>query len=188
MSDLGTKACLGVLLLALAAPAEAGPTRHHDAHVHGRGELNLVLEGDQLVANLEVPGADLVGFEHAPQNDAQVKAVESAVTNLGDAARILGLPDAAQCRQDSVDVDSSMLAAEHDHDHDHGKSGDHAEDEHAEFKITYKLTCAAAKKLDHIAVGYFAAFQGAQELVVQAVGPWGQTSKTLTRAAPRLTF
>jgi Protein of unknown function (DUF2796). len=189
---------LSLAALSVAAPAAAGPERQHGPHVHGRGQLTLALEGNALVANLTVPGADLVGFEHAPHTEAQTKAVASAVATLGDGPRILGLPAAAACTQSAADVQSAQITDDHDHDeeemHSDDKHADHDHDmeahgaEHAEFRVTYRLTCASPDKLDHLAVGYFAAFDAAKELVVQAVGPWGQTAKTLTPQAPRLTF
>lgn len=207
----GVAVGLGFLAALLTLPAEAGPPRQHGAHVHGHGRLDVVLDGGTLQAELTAPGADLVGFEHPPRDVTQTGAVQSAVTALHDGGRVLGLPTAAACRQEAVVIDSAMLAGAEDHDDDHGDhhdddddgerdqrhahdddhatpSGGHAAEEHAEFRISYRFTCAHPEKLDALAVGYFAAFERANELAVQAVGPWGQTSQTLTRAAPRLTF
>lgn len=193
MFPLAAVAVLGFLVTSLVAPAEAGPPRQHAAHVHGHGRLDVVLDSGVLQAELTAPGADLVGFEHPPHDAAQRQAVESAVAVLRDGARMLGLPTTAACRQDAVDVDRATLSDGEDHDDahhdDHGTSGEsHAGDEHAEFRIGYRFTCEHPDRLDQMAIGYFAAFERANELAVQAVGPWGQTSRTLTRAAPRLTF
>ena len=39
-----------------------------DAHVHGEAELNIVIEGRELLMELESPSFNLVGFEHEPQS------------------------------------------------------------------------------------------------------------------------
>lgn len=179
-----------------AATAHAEPLRQYGPHVHGRGHLDLVLEGNQLVAKLTSPGADIVGFEYQPRFDEQITAVEAAVASLRDAARILGLPAAAGCGSDQVEVHSAMTprgrddvsqSPDKDHDYDE-QQGDRetAIASHAEFRVTYRLTCASPKKVDHLAPGYFGAFERTRELRVRAVGPWGQTSATVTRDRPRL--
>ena len=38
-------------------------------HVHGVVQLGVVVEGDVVAVSLEAPLSDVVGFEHAPNND-----------------------------------------------------------------------------------------------------------------------
>jgi len=62
------------LLLAVATfAAHANHDEHeshsHGAHEHGHGHLNLVVDGDQLMIELQAPAADLVGFEHAAKSE-----------------------------------------------------------------------------------------------------------------------
>ncbi|QLH38301.1 MAG: DUF2796 domain-containing protein [Defluviicoccus sp.] len=206
-----------LLLLAVFAPAlvHAETVRQHPPHVHGRGALNIVLDGRALTAELSVPADDLVGFEHPPRSQAEKSAIRSAVETLDDAARILGLPSTAACVQDDTDIHSPLLEGEHAHDEDggpHGETAHHDADdvvdqerhegheehgnehggehggheEHAEFHVIYRLTCADPDALSQLTVGYFEAFARAQALAVQAVGPWGQTAATLTRNKPNL--
>ena len=64
------------LLLAVATfAAHANHDEHeshsHGAHEHGHGHLNLVVDGDQLMIELQAPAADLVGFEHAAKSDEE---------------------------------------------------------------------------------------------------------------------
>lgn len=193
-----------------AAPAHAEMVRQHSPHVHGRGALNIVLDGRELTAELSAPADDLIGFEHPPHGEAEKSAVRSVVEMLDDAARILGLPAAAACVQDDADIDSPLLEAGHGHDEEigHHEGGHHEElahggmdesadesmgheeheghEEHAEFRVTYHLTCAEPEALGQLTVGYFEDFARAQALAVQAVGPWGQTAATLTREKPSL--
>ena len=53
-----------ILLLASALSAAEGEHREHGAHEHGRGLLNVVVEGNELVIEFEMPGVNVVGFEH----------------------------------------------------------------------------------------------------------------------------
>lgn len=39
--------------------------RQHGTHVHGEGELLIVLEENKLEMSFRIPAMDLIGFEHA---------------------------------------------------------------------------------------------------------------------------
>ncbi|WP_444900711.1 DUF2796 domain-containing protein [Microbulbifer sp. VAAC004] len=58
----------GVLLIALslAGPVVGGM----GSHVHGKAMMYLVAETDRIRIELASPSSNLVGFEHAPCNDA----------------------------------------------------------------------------------------------------------------------
>jgi hypothetical protein len=54
----------------------------HGAHEHGHGHLNLVLDGNQLMIELQAPAADLVGFEHAAKSDEEKAQYAKAMAQL----------------------------------------------------------------------------------------------------------
>ncbi|MGL4932766.1 MAG: ZrgA family zinc uptake protein, partial [Aeromonas sp.] len=70
-----------LLLAAAAFGAHANQDEHesHGAHEHGHGQLNLVVDGDQLMIELQAPAADLVGFEHAAKSDEEKAQYAKAV-------------------------------------------------------------------------------------------------------------
>ncbi len=43
----------------------------HKAHEHGAGKLNLIVEGNKLTAQFEIPSESIYGFEHEPHNAAE---------------------------------------------------------------------------------------------------------------------
>lgn len=59
------------------ATAEEG-FRQHDAHVHGQVEFNVAQDGHDLLIEITAPGADVVGFEHAPENAEQEQRLQRA--------------------------------------------------------------------------------------------------------------
>ncbi|MGL5463191.1 MAG: ZrgA family zinc uptake protein, partial [Aeromonas veronii] len=75
-----------LLLAAAAFGAHANHDEHeshsHGAHEHGHGHLNLVVDGDQLMIELQAPAADLVGFEHAAKSDEEKAQYAKAVARL----------------------------------------------------------------------------------------------------------
>ena len=66
----------GLILISSAVTAEE--TRQLGAHEHGHGTLNIAIEGTTVSMELEVPGSDIVGFEHVAATPEQKAAYASA--------------------------------------------------------------------------------------------------------------
>ena len=115
-----------IVITLLGTPVVA----QHAAHVHGTGTMNLAVEGELLSIDLIIPANDLVGFEHEPSDDADRAAVEKARDALMDGAALLGVPSAAGCTLDQVEVHSALLGDEDEHHHDDEKHDDHADKDH----------------------------------------------------------
>lgn len=187
----------GLAALALANPA-AAQHRELGAHEHGRGTLNIALEGTRLSMELEVPGADIVGFEHPAQSSKDKDAVDAATKRLSTPLSLFKLPASAGCTV--MEATATIEGEDHDHDHDHDKGDQakdakqepgkdataHAEHEHSQFHAQYTLECRTPANITAIEFDYFAAFAGAQKLDVNLITPKGQTKLEVTRAKPRL--
>ena len=114
-----------------AAGGQASETRELDAHVHGVGTLDIAVEGDAIVMAFEAPGADIVGFEHPPESDADKAAIEAALETLGDPLAHFRFSQAAGCRMTAAQV--VLVGLEDDHEDHHGDDHeDHHESHHGE--------------------------------------------------------
>ena len=167
--------------LALALPAGARAEEEHrelGAHVHGHGSLSIAIEETRLSMELEVPGMDIVGFEHAASTDEQTAKVEAAKALLQKPLGLFVLPAAAGCSVSAADV---ALEAEHDHDHDA-----HDHDGHNQFHATYEFNCTSPADLTSIGFDYFKQFGGAQGLTVNVVTAKGQSKYEVGRDKPTL--
>lgn len=178
-------------LLTIPAFAEDG-RRELGPHVHGHGTLNIAIEGNRVSMELEVPGMDIVGFEHAPSTDDQKTAVEKAKTRLGEPLGMFSLPTAAGCTVAEAKV---AIEAEHgdhdgdDHKHDEKGDGDHDRDAaggHNQFEASYALDCTNPSELTTITFDYFALFAGAHDLTVIVVAAKGQSKYEVSRSKPTL--
>jgi hypothetical protein len=174
--------------LAASIPAMAAEEhRELGAHEHGHGKLNIAIEGNRVSMELEVPGADIVGFEHEANTPEQKAAVEKAKATLSDALAVFKLPAGAGCKLAEAKVE---VKAEDEHEHAEKKAEDapkDAEEEHhSEFHVTYAIDCASPAKLTGIEFKYFDLFASAQELDVNLVTAKGQTSYEVTRERPKL--
>lgn len=171
---------------AVATPAlGADEHRQLGAHEHGRGTLNIAVEGTKVSMELEVPGADIVGFEHAATSAGDKATLETAKTQLSAPLALFSLPASAACRVTQVDVEVEI--GEHAHDAKAEAKAEKGEG-HAEFHVQYALECAAPGNLTAIEFGYFRAFAGAQKLDVNVITPKGQSTFEVTRASPSLSL
>ena len=127
-------AALAPVLLAGAAFATSQDEhREHAAHEHGHGTLDIVVEGEELVIELRIPAVNVVGFEHAPRDQAEREAVRRALVPFGDAASVVVVPSGAECEVEEAEADIRSMADEGDHEGDRRRDGeghDHDDDRH----------------------------------------------------------
>ena len=177
------------------APAAEGH-RQLGAHVHGQGKLNIAVEAGKLEMELEVPAADIVGFEHAARTKQQRASIAKARAALSKPLALFRMPPAAGCKVvgAKVKLETEGDAHGHDKDHDHDaktsdssrKKGDAGHASHAEFHAEYKLTCKAPAALATMTFDYFKTFAGARALEVNLISSTGQTRYQVTREKPSI--
>ncbi len=103
-----------------------------DKHVHGEAEIYLAINDHKVLIELESPAANIVGFEHQPNNDKQARAIRQAEKKLGDYTHILSLRGAS-CQLETIDIDTPFGEdGDHKDEHGHEKHGEHGHDEHKE--------------------------------------------------------
>jgi len=182
---LQTALLLACALTALPAAAEH---REHGAHVHGIGQMNVVLDGNSLAIELDTPAANLLGFEHAPRDAAEEAVLGQAVERLHQAEAVFTLPQAAGCEVETAEVASALLGHdEHGHLDTNAHEGETGH-EHADMELSYQFRCARPEALEGVTVSLFALFPATEALEVQLITPHGQSAAELTADAPRLRF
>ena len=179
--------------------------RQHEAHVHGHVELNIAQDGHELLMEITAPGADVVGFEHAPQNEDQKARLTKALNSLNNAESIFTLTSAANCHQEQTFVTHTLGDehghdehhdhddhAEHDHDehHDHDSHAEHDHDEHHDheheegsqhgsFTAQYTFHCDDISQLSSIDTSWFTHFPSTKEIDVNLLTDKQQTALEL---------
>lgn len=158
----------------------------HEAHVHGVGKLDVVLDGQTLSLHLDSPLVNLVGFEHAANSakDKQaVQAMTKTLRNTGAGAMFVASPS-AECKLSGVKLESAALdpvllgelaatkpAAQADHDG------------HADLDADFTFRCTHPERLQKIEVRLFDTFKGFNSIDVQLVTGKRQGAAKLTPAA-----
>ncbi|EGR3351500.1 zinc uptake protein ZrgA [Vibrio parahaemolyticus] len=188
-----------VIGLSLSTVATAEEYRQHSAHVHGHVEFNIAQDGSDLLLEITAPGADVVGFEHAPENAEQEKTLQHAVATLEDSNALFAINPQAQCEIEEVHVEHSLGGqqeehehhdhdehAHHDHDkHDHdGHEGhDHSEhSDHGEFTVQYRFHCAQVGELSRIQTDWFNQFPSTESVNVNLFTDTTQSATSLTKS------
>ncbi|WP_025542875.1 zinc uptake protein ZrgA [Vibrio parahaemolyticus] len=191
-----------VIGLSLSTVATAEEYRQHSAHVHGHVEFNIAQDGSDLLLEITAPGADVVGFEHAPENAEQEKTLQRAVATLEDSNALFAINPQAQCEIEEVHVEHSLGGqheehehhdheghdhdehAHHDHDGHEGHEGhDHSEhSDHGEFTVQYRFHCAQVGELSHIQTDWFNQFPSTESVNVNLFTDTTQSATSLTKS------
>jgi hypothetical protein len=180
---------LGAVTASAPLAAEEHHHREHGAHEHGVAQLNVALEGNTLEIELESPAVNIVGFEHAPRDQAERQAVRSAMETLRNGPGVFALPASAACKLADVEVESALLEEAREHGHaaeHHATAHTHDGEAHADFRVHYRFHCATPDGLRYIDVQLFKLFPATEELDAQVVTPRGQRAVELNAGAARL--
>ncbi|HCG8517359.1 TPA: DUF2796 domain-containing protein [Vibrio parahaemolyticus] len=188
-----------VIGLSLSTIATAEEYRQHSAHVHGHVEFNIAQDGSDLLLEITAPGADVVGFEHAPENAEQEKTLQHAIATLEDSNALFAINPQAQCEIEEVHVEHSLGGqheehehhdhdehAHHDHDkheHDDHEGHDHSEhSDHGEFTVQYRFHCAQVGELSRIQTDWFNQFPSTESVNVNLFTDTTQSATSLTKS------
>ena len=160
------------MALLLASPASVAQIeREYGQHVHGEGNAEVVIENNVVTVDMSLPGMNVVGFEHAPRNEADEAAMESALVFFKNEPWIVFSPRAG-CEVVSINAHTHGFDGghAHDHDHAHGHNHDGHDHAHADFHVLLTATCEDATALRWIDLDVFSPFPGNELLRVDVLG------------------
>ena len=120
-------------------------------HSHGKGSLQLSLNGDVLQGQWTMPMEALLGFEHLPKNAAQTDAMNQLQKSLQNASYFIELPPESKCQQLEAKAQSDMFQGIN------GKG-------HSDLNYEFKFKCANPQMLTKFEFPFFKShpFQAAQ--------------------------
>jgi len=183
------RALLLVAGVGIAVPALIAQAQHRELgpHQHGHGTLNIAIEGGRVSMELDVPGADIVGFEHAATTKSQRDAVDKAKAQLAAPLSLFATPKSAACsvKEANVKIEGAEPKDAAAKPADNAKAAQH---EHSDFNADYVLECTSIDKLTSIEFPYFRVFPAAEELEVNLVTQKGQSKFEVKRSKPRLSL
>lgn len=144
------------------------------AHVHGIGELNITVEGSQLILAIESPLDPFLGFERPPRSAKEKETYAAALKLLNDPLNLFVPTAAAACTVKSANVSEPFPG---------GKANPSG---HADLDAEYVFSCGQPAALKGIDAPIFKAFPRLNKLSIKRVGPTGQGAGQLTPKNPSL--
>lgn len=174
--------CAAVVLFLLPAALMAQDANSSNFHIHGVGRLELTFTENEFALALEVPGADIVGFEHAAENEDDRSHVADAISDLSKPLTLFELPPEAGCVTASANV---VLVGDAFGQAD---TSDNGAAEHNEFHADYVMQCEEMAALTKIRFAFFERFTEARHLSVQLTSPEGTLDVLVERETPVLTL
>lgn len=140
---------------------------HTEAHVHGKANLDLVMQGQDLELSLSTPLDNVVGFEYKPKTEADKAKLNKAKAVLRSADWVK-LSPAAQCKLKKVDVEDDF------------------HDAHADMEVEVTFQCQKPELLQELELGLFKSFPNLHNLDVQVALPNKQFGAKLTAKQTKL--
>ena len=177
----------GLLLVGTIVVTPVGHARQFEAHAHGEATLLVALEEGTLELAFSSPAVNLVGFEHAPQDAGQKRAVTEAMRTLEKPTTLFEIDRSAECSVVDVEVETSLEHANERHeDERHHQERDEEVGVHADFDARYRFNCSRPARLEGVVIQLFRQFPLIERIEAQSVSPRGQRVQELSAQAARL--
>lgn len=147
------------------------------AHQHGVVQLDIAVDANRITIQLSSPLDNLLGFEHAPRNNAERGRVASMLAALR--GTLFAIDPAGSCRAGAVQLNSAALQLGQP-DPSEQQAG------HADLDASFEFECSTAARASFVDAALFERFAGIRRIDVQLATPRGQRKLTLARPAPRI--
>ena len=144
--------------------------RQKDSHEHGAAKLMMVMEGEKLQVEFEVPSESLIGFEHFPKSQSNRKNFNEAIKILSDPSKLFSQPIKAECLLVGMNVSQSLFSNEEEHGHDESEKSEI----HSEFESNYYWNCQHLDEIDSIGTQLMSFFPRIEEIRVNWISNNGQ--------------
>lgn len=169
--------CMAATLVVWASIASEASQR---AHVHGVGQINIVVEGKQATVEFLAPAEGIYGFEHAARTKAEQAKRDAALARLQEKISTMVVFEADRGCQFAMKNMAVVADVEHEPAPGKGKaqkkSGEHSE-VHAEFTVTCEKPLAGSQ----VRFGVSKVFPTIKTVHVQALSDARQTGVEVTR-------
>ncbi len=156
--------------------------RQKDSHEHGAAKLMMVMEGEKLQVEFEVPSESLIGFEHFPKSQSNRENFNEAIKILSDPSKLFSMPIKAECLLVGMNVSQSLFSNEEEHGHDESEKSEI----HSEFESNYYWNCQHLDEIDSIGTQLMSFFPRIEEIRVNWISNNGQGSLELESKDDRI--
>ena len=160
-----------LITVSLASIAQKSP-HSHQHHQHGKGVLEIAIEGKTLSGSLTMPLEALLGFERAPKSNKEKSAQSKLETRLGTIEAWFEINSEAQCIPKS-----SQTKLDRD-----------AKTKHSDLLYTFSYSCANPGALKEMGLLFFKEYPGVKEVKVELASTKGQRLIMVSPKSPIVRF
>lgn len=153
--------------------------REQSSHVHGEGQLTLVIEGKTIAITLAAPAESIIGFEHAPATEQEKSQLNKALVALNTPNTLFNFGTAAQCQTTTHTVNSPFNSSD---------SPKTPTAHHTDIDAEYNFECTQPATLKKVELSLLTLFPGLRTLKVDYVTENAQGSQTLSPSTIELTL
>ncbi len=132
------------------------------AHVHGKAELAVMIEGKRLSVTFDSPLTNLIGFEHEPKTEADWALIDALQDQFLYDDALVRLPTKAKC--DIISISSGLRL----------------KDEHGSLMVEQDFACKKISRLQSAEVTVFTRYDNLEHLDVFVREDNSQTVTILT--------
>jgi len=161
----GTR-CLVVAGAVVWAAAASGASQH--AHVHGVGQINIVIDGTQATVEFLAPAEGLYGFEHPARTKAEQEKRDAALARLRDKMSTMVLFAADRgCQFTPKNI---AVVADMDEAQEKGSGASQKKSgEHSEVQAEFTVSCAKPLAGSQVRFGVSKVFPAIKTVQVQVL-------------------
>jgi len=159
-------------LFLLSSFAIADSQKHAlHAHSHGSAKLSIALESaNHLEIEMEVSGADTVGFEHKPKTDSEKQKIATFKADLQkNLLSLLGLEETCKLLELKIDIE-------------------YENENHSDWDVDAKIHCEKPLNGHKVKMNFAKLFKGLKELNISYISETKQTSHKFKKGQGELSF
>ena len=172
---------LGSMTAALVVWASVVSAASQHAHVHGVGQINIVVDGNQATVEFLAPAESLYGFEHQARTQAEQERRDAALVRLQEQISTMVVFEAD--RNCQFTLKNLATVEDVEHEQAHGKGTEQAQKhlgEHSGVYAEFTVSCEKSLAGSQVWFGVSKVFPALQTVHVQVLSDARQTGLEVT--------
>ena len=165
-------------------------------HIHGEATASMIIKNNKVTIELLIPSESIVGFEHSPTTDDEIKKIQAATKqlethslfNFYEVSGILKKHTKLQAIENTITIDSPLKKQvnKHDDHHNHDHQIESKKESHSEFKIQLSYSFDDTSKIAEIKSHLLELYPLIEKLIVIVITDTNQNEFTLTKNQPTI--
>jgi len=165
-------------------------------HIHGEATASMIIKNNKVTIELLIPSESIIGFEHSPTTDDEIKQIQAATKqlethslfNFYEVSGILKKQTKLEPIENAITIHSPLKKKvnKHDDHHNHDHQIESKKESHSEFKIQLSYSFDDTSKIAEIKSHLLELYPLIEKLIVIVITDTNQNEFTLTKNQPTI--